>query len=61
VGHAGTIGYDRLDTAEDFARLWSSYADLRLETNFLLLVMKFIKQESIKEKIHRTCDQAEKP
>ena len=56
-----TIGYDRLETAEELALLRSIYLDLRLYINFFQPVMKLIGKEMVDGKIVRKYDQAQTP
>jgi hypothetical protein len=56
-----TIGYDRLETAEELALLRSIYADLRLYINFFQPVLKLIGKERVDGKTVRTYDQAQSP
>lgn len=56
-----TIGYDRLETAEELALLRSIYLDLRLYINFFQPVMKLIGKEKVDDKIVRKYDQAQTP
>jgi hypothetical protein len=56
-----TIGYDRLETAEELALLGSIYADLRLYINFFQPVLKLVSKERIDGKTIRTYDQAQTP
>jgi hypothetical protein len=56
-----TIGYDRLESAEELELLASIYGDLRLYINFFQPVLKLIAKERVDEKIIRTYDQAKTP
>lgn len=56
-----TIGYDRLETAEELALLRSIYADLRLYINFFQPVLKLIGKKRVDGKTVRTYDQAQSP
>ena len=56
-----TIGYDRLENAEELALLGSIYADLRLYINFFQPVLKLVGKERVDGKSIRTYDQAKTP
>jgi len=56
-----TIGYDRLESADELALLHSIYADLRLYINFFQPVLKLIGKERIDGKTLRKYDQATTP
>jgi hypothetical protein len=56
-----TIGYDRLETEEEFVLLHSIYSDLRLYINFFQPVLKLIAKERIGSKVIRRYDQARTP
>ena len=56
-----TVGYDRLQTEEEFALLQSIYADLRLYINFFQPVLKLIAKEHIGKQLVRRYDQARTP
>ena len=56
-----TIGYDRLETAEELALLRSIYTDLRLYINFFQPVLKLVGKERVDGKTIRTYDQATTP
>jgi hypothetical protein len=56
-----TIGYDRLETAQELALLRAIYVDLRLYINFFQPVLKLVGKEHIDGKLHRTYDRAQTP
>lgn len=56
-----TVGYDRLETAEELALLRSIYTDLRVYINFFQPVLKLVRKERIDEKTVHTYDQAQTP
>ena len=56
-----TIGYDRLETADELALLRSIYTDLRLYINFFQPVLKLVGKLRIDGKTVRTYDQATTP
>lgn len=56
-----TIGYDRLETEDEFLLLQSIYIDLRLYINFFQPVLKLISKERIGNKNIRRYDQARTP
>jgi hypothetical protein len=56
-----TIGYDRLETAEELAVLRAIYVDLRLYINFFQPVLKLIGKAQIDGKLKRSYDQAQTP
>jgi hypothetical protein len=56
-----TVGYDRLESQEQFALLESIYQDLRLYVNFFQPVLKPIKKERIGNKTVRKYDTARTP
>ena len=56
-----TIGYDRLETKQEFVLLQSIYTDLRLYINFFQPVLKLIRKERIGNKVIRRYDQARTP
>lgn len=56
-----TIGYDRLETAEELTLLRSIYTDLRLYINFFQPVLKLVGKQRIDGKTVRTYDQATTP
>lgn len=56
-----TIGYDRLETADELALLRSIYTDLRLYINFFQPVLKLVGKQRIDGKTIRTYDQATTP
>jgi len=56
-----TIGYDRLETADELALLGSIYTDLRLYINFFQPVLKLLGKQRIDGKTVRTYDQATTP
>ena len=51
-----TVGYDRLETADELTLLQSIYADLRLYVNFFQPVFKLIGKERIDGKIIKNYD-----
>ncbi|HEX2980961.1 MAG TPA: transposase family protein [Anaerolineaceae bacterium] len=56
-----TLGYDRLETAEELALLRSIYTDLRLYINFFQPVLKLIGKARVDGHMVRTYDQAQTP
>lgn len=56
-----TVGYDRLETAEELALLTAIYADLRLYVNFFQPVLKLIGKERVDGKTVKRYDQATTP
>jgi hypothetical protein len=56
-----TIGYDRLETADELVLLRSIYTDLRLYINFFQPVLKLVGKQRIDGKTVRTYDQATTP
>lgn len=56
-----TIGYDRLETADELALLCSIYIDLRLYINFFQPVLKLVGKQRIDGKTVRKYDQATTP
>ena len=56
-----TIGYDRLETPEEWVLLQSIYADLRLYINFFQPVLKLIGNEQLDGKTIKKYDQATTP
>lgn len=56
-----TIGYDRLESADELALLRSIYADLRLYINFFQPVVKLLKKEKVDGRTIRKYDQAKTP
>ena len=56
-----TIGYDRLDSDEQYAILQSIYKDLRLYVNFFQPVLKLIGKEHIGNQVIRKYDTARTP
>jgi hypothetical protein len=56
-----TIGYDRLETADELTLLRSIYTDLRLYINFFQPVLKLVDKQRIDGKTVRTYDQATTP
>jgi hypothetical protein len=56
-----TIGYDRLETDEEFALLTSIYSDLRLYINFFQPVLKLLFKGRVADKFIRTYDRASTP
>lgn len=56
-----TVGYDRLETPEEWALLNSIYVDLRLYVNFFQPVLKLIAKERVDGKTTKKYDQASTP
>lgn len=56
-----TVGYDRLETPQELARLESIYADLRLFINFFQPVLKLTAKERIGNRVLRKYDRARTP
>lgn len=56
-----TIGYDRLETPQEFELLQAIYADLRLYINFFQPVLKLVGKERVDGKTHKLYDQAATP
>jgi hypothetical protein len=56
-----TVGYDRLETAEELALLRSIYVELRLYVNFFQPVLKLIAKEQIDGKTVKKYDEAATP
>lgn len=56
-----TIGYDRLETDEEFDLLSSIYSYLRLYINFFQPVLKLISKGRVGDKFIKTYDQAKTP
>lgn len=56
-----TVGYDRLESAEELVLLRSIYADLRLYINFFQPVLKLVGKEKVDGKTIRKYDQAKTP
>jgi hypothetical protein len=56
-----TVGYDRLESQEQFALLTSIYQDLRLYVNFFQPVLKLISKKRIGNKSVRKYDTARTP
>ena len=56
-----TIGYDRLETEDEFLLLQSIYTDLRLYINFFQPVLKLMAKERIGNKVLRRYDKARTP
>jgi len=56
-----TVGYDRLETADELTLLQSIYADLRLYVNFFQPVFKLIGKERIDGKTIKNYDQPVTP
>lgn len=56
-----TVGYDRLETAEELALLQAIYADLRLYVNFFQPMLKLIGKEQVDGKTRKKYDQAATP
>jgi hypothetical protein len=52
-----TIGYDRLETADELELLKSIYEDLRLYVNFFQLVLKLVGKEQLNGKTIKRYDQ----
>jgi hypothetical protein len=55
------IGYDRLETEEEYLLLQSIYADLRLYANFFQPVLKLISKEHVDKKLVKRYDTAATP
>jgi len=53
-----TVGYDRLETNEEFDLLASIYSDLRLYINFFQPVVKLVFKGRVNNKFIKTYDQA---
>ena len=53
-----TVGYDRLETEEQFDLLASVYSDLRLYINFFQPVLKLVFKGRVDHKFIKTYDQA---
>lgn len=56
-----TIGYDRLESAEELELLRSIYADLRLYINFFQPVLKLVGKDKVDGKTIRKYDHAKTP
>jgi len=56
-----TIGYDRLETAEELELLNSIYQDLRLYVNFFQPVLKLVGKEQVNDKTIKRYDQPATP
>lgn len=56
-----TVGYDRLETADELALLAAIYADLRLYVNYFQPVLKLIGKERVDGKTVKRYDQATTP
>jgi len=56
-----TVGYDRLDSDEQYAILQCIYQDLRLYVNFFQPVLKLIGKEHIGNRVIRKYDTARTP
>ncbi|MGA2491289.1 MAG: transposase, partial [Anaerolineales bacterium] len=56
-----TVGYDRLDSDEQYTILQSIYQDLRLYVNFFQPVLKLIGKEHIGNRVIRKYDTARTP
>ena len=56
-----TVGYDRLETADELALLRSIYEDLRLYVNFFQPVLKLVGKEQVNGKTIKRYDQAATP
>jgi hypothetical protein len=56
-----TVGYDRLETDEEFDLLTSIYSDLRLYINFFQPVLKLIFKGRVNDKFIKSYDQASTP
>jgi len=55
------IGYDRLETEDEYLLLESIYADLRLYANFFQPVLKLISKEHVDKKLIKRYDTAATP
>jgi hypothetical protein len=55
------VGYDRLETDEEFELLTSIYTDLRLYINFFQPVIKLVFKGRVNDKFIKTYDQAATP
>jgi len=55
------IGYDRLETEEEYLLLQSIYADLRLYANFFQPVLKLVSKEHVDKKLVKRYDTAATP
>ena len=53
-----TVGYDRLETDEEFDLLTSIYSDLRLYINFFQPVLKLVFKGRVDDKFIKTYDRA---
>ena len=56
-----TVGYDRLETADELALLRSIYEDLRLYVNFFQPVLKLVGKEQVNGKTIKRYDQPATP
>jgi hypothetical protein len=56
-----TVGYDRLETADELALLAAIYADLRLYVNYFQPVLKLMGKERVDGKTIKRYDQATTP
>jgi hypothetical protein len=56
-----TVGYDRLETDEEFELLTSIYSDLRLYINFFQPVLKLVFKGRVEDKFIKTYDLAATP
>ncbi len=56
-----TVGYDRLETDEEFELLTSIYSDLRLYINFFQPVLKLLFKGRVDDKFIKTYDLAKTP
>lgn len=56
-----TVGYDRLETDEEFEILTSIYSDLRLYINFFQPVLKLVFKGRVGDKFIKTYDKAATP
>jgi hypothetical protein len=55
------IGYDRLETEDDYLLLQSIYADLRLYANFFQPVLKLVSKQHVDKKLVKRYDTAATP
>jgi hypothetical protein len=55
------IGYDRLETEDEYQLLQSIYADLRLYANFFQPVLKLVSKEHVDKKLVKRYDTAATP
>lgn len=56
-----TMGYDRLETEEEFLLVQGIYTDVRLYINFFQPALKLLTKEHIRDKFVRRYDQARTP